>query len=280
MESLVFFGKGGIGQSTICANLSALYGIGGKRVLHVGCDPKHDSTMAIAPEGYVRTFMEKFAANEIDTPGGLTLKGRFGIDLVEAGGPEPGVGCAGRGISLMLETFKEHELIAKGGYDVALYDILGDVVCGGFATPLRAGFGKKVFIVVSEELMSLYAANNIAKAVLHYSPNGVVLGGLVANLRDSSVDRAPLERFAKLINTRILTYIPRDPAIREAEYKRKTVVEHAPKAPATKALAKLSALAYKLKAGKLPLPTPLDDRDFYELSFDQFKKVKVKETTP
>ncbi|MFH2204902.1 MAG: AAA family ATPase [Elusimicrobiota bacterium] len=275
MESLVFFGKGGIGKSTICANLSALYGLSGRKVLHVGCDPKHDSTLAIAARSteYVRTFMEKIAANESITDSGkLVLRGRFGIDLVEAGGPEPGVGCAGRGISLMLETFKETRLLENGGYDICVYDILGDVVCGGFATPLRAGFGKKVFIVCSEELMSIYAANNIAKAVRHYSPNGIRLAGLIANLRDAEVDRRPLERFAKLINTRILQYVPRDPAVREAEFKRETVVEHAPKAPVTRALARLATTALRLKHKALPLPTPLEDREFYALSYTQFKK--------
>jgi len=163
-------------------------------------------------------------------------------------------------------------LLETGGYDVSVYDILGDVVCGGFATPLRAGFGNKVFIVCSEELMSIYAANNIAKAVRHYSPNGIRLAGLIANLRDAEVDRRPLERFAKLINTKIIQYLPRDPAVREAEFKRQTVVEHAPKAAVTRALARLANTAMRIKHNKLPLPTPLEDRDFYALSYTQFKK--------
>jgi nitrogenase iron protein NifH len=249
MERLVFFGKGGIGKSTIASNLSALYGLAGKKVLHVGCDPKHDSSISLAPDGYVRTFMERLLQEGQPTErSALAMKGRFGVDLVEAGGPEPGVGCAGRGISLMLETFKEVRLLETSGYDVVVFDILGDVVCGGFATPLRAGFGEKVFIVVSEELMSLYAANNIAKAVRHYGPNGVALGGLVANLRDPKADRGTLERFAALINTKVLAYIPRDPAVREAEFRRKTVVEHAPRSKAVRALAALSAQVLKLKA--------------------------------
>lgn len=273
MERLVFFGKGGIGKSTIASNLSALYGLSGRKVLHVGCDPKHDSTLALADDGYVRTFMESFAAGEAGPDrGAAAIRGRFGIDLVEAGGPEPGVGCAGRGISLMLESFAESRLIERGGYEVVVYDILGDVVCGGFATPLRKGYGEKVFIVVSEELMSLYAANNIAKAVRHYGPNGVVLAGLVANLRDAKVDRAPLERFARLINTSVLAFLPRDPAVREAEYRRRTVVEHAPKSPMTKALARLAAAALRVAPRRVPPPTPLEDREFYELSFNEFKR--------
>jgi len=272
MESLVFFGKGGIGKSTIASNLSVLYALAGRKVLHVGCDPKHDSTLALAAGGSVRTFIERVVSE--GKPGGwrhLIVRGRFGIDLVEAGGPEPGVGCAGRGISLMLETFKETRLLEEGAYDIVSFDILGDVVCGGFATPLRQGFGRKVFIVVSEELMSLYAANNIAKAVRHYSPNGVVLGGLIANVRDPQADPAVLERFAGLIGTRVLATIPRDPAVRQAEYLRKPLVEHAPRAPATMALMALAVEALRIKPENLPLPTPLDDDEFYARSLRRFE---------
>ena len=277
MESLVFFGKGGIGKSTIASNLSALYGISGKKVLHVGCDPKHDSSVSLCPEGYVRTFMEQLL--EDGTPRlaegrPLTLRGRFGVDIVEAGGPEPGVGCAGRGISLMLETFQARKLLENGRYEVVVFDILGDVVCGGFATPIRRGFGKKVFIVVSEELMSLYAANNIAKAVRSYRDGGVVLAGLVANVRDPEADPRPIARFAARIGTKVVASIPRDPAVREAEYRRRSVVEHAPRSPAAKALVRLSALALRLDPRRIPVPSPLEDRVFYELSLHGFRHPK------
>jgi nitrogenase iron protein NifH len=226
--------------------------------------------MGLAPDGYVSTFVEQALREGRSGAGIRPVTGRFGVDLFEAGGPEPGVGCAGRGISLMLESFKESGLLEKGRYDVAVFDILGDVVCGGFATPLRQGFGQKVFIVVSEELMSLYAANNIAKAVRHYGPNGVVLGGLVANLRDPKADREPLERFAGRIRTSVLAYIPRDEAVRKAEFLRKTVVAHAPRARVTKALAALSKKILALDPAKLPKPEPLDDREFYRLSLGQW----------
>ena len=274
MESLVFFGKGGIGKSTVCANLSALFALSGRRVLHVGCDPKHDSTVAIAEHGtnYVKTFMEKVADNDtMAAPSDIALKGRFGIDIIEAGGPQAGVGCAGRGISLMLETFKETELLKDGNYDVAMYDILGDVVCGGFATPLRAGFGRKIFIVCSEELMSIYAANNIAKAVRHYSANGIRLGGIIANIRDPQADLGPLCRFAARINTQVLQFIPRDPAVREAEFERKTVVEYAPQSKATEALARLALKILALDPDERPMPDALDDEEFYAMSRCKFR---------
>ena len=200
----------------------------------------------------------------------MLLRARSGIDCIEAGGPEPGVGCAGRGIARMLEFFQETDLLAKNRYDTVLFDLLGDIVCGGFATPLRRGFGQKVFIVVSDELMSLYAANNIARAVVSCSRNGVVLGGLVANLKDASADEKLVARFARLLHTKVVGTLRRDPALRRAEFKRLTIVEYAPKSPTTATLKRLAQAILKLDPKKLPLPTPMDDRTFYDLSRRRF----------
>jgi nitrogenase iron protein NifH len=199
-------------------------------------------------------------------PADLIVKGRLGVDCVEAGGPEPGVGCAGRGISLMLEALQDLDLLKAGGYDARVFDVLGDVVCGGFAAPLRKGFAEKIVIVVSEELMALYAANNIAKSVKTYSSNGVYLAGLVANLKDDQdVDRERVERFAKILGTRILEFVPRDPAVREAEFARdRTVVERAPKSPFAKSIRSLAAKILAVKKADCPIPTPMDDRRFYD----------------
>ena len=272
MDKIVFFGKGGIGKSTIASNISAVLASRGRRVLHVGCDPKRDSTIALAIDGELRTFAERRgSAKSLPSKDEIMSRGKFGIDCIEAGGPEPGVGCAGYGISRMLEAFAQMRLMESGAYDVAVFDILGDVVCGGFAAPLREGFADKVFIVTSEELASLYAANNIARAVRNYAPNGVRLGGLIANLRDPDADRAALERFAGLIGTKILTFIPRDPAVREAEFARKTLLEHAPRAKITRQLQELSGAVLAAGGAKTALPTPLEDRVFAELSRTAFR---------
>lgn len=270
MESIVIFGKGGIGKSTIAANLSTVYALQGRRVLHVGCDPKHDSTLGLVEGGLIETFMEKYGRvfgirdNGQLRASDLLVKGRLGIDCVEAGGPEPGVGCAGRGISLMLEAFQDLELLKSGAYDVGIFDVLGDVVCGGFAAPLRKGFAEKIVIVVSEELMALYAANNIAKSVRTYASNGVYLAGLVANLKDGEAGRERIERFAGLLGTRILEYVPRDPAVREAEFARhKTVVERAPQSRFADSLRSLAAGILAVRKADCPVPTPMDDRRFY-----------------
>lgn len=272
VDKVAFFGKGGIGKSTIAANLSALAALDGLRVLHVGCDPKHDSTVALVERRDMVTFMDKlvtkFGSGQRAkwTVEDLISHGRLGVDCVEAGGPEPGVGCAGRGISLMLDTFAETKLLEEQDYDLVLYDVLGDVVCGGFAAPLRKGYAEKVVIVISEELMALYAANNIAKAVRTYASNGIFLAGLVANVRDSWSGPERLDQFAQALNTRILQVIPRDPVVREAEFAGQcTAVEHAPDAVFTQRMQGLQKELFRLGRDDCPAPTPLSDDDFYGL---------------
>jgi len=269
-DRIVILGKGGVGKSTIASNLSVEYARQGLKVLHIGCDPKHDSTLALVSDGPVPTFLEQYLAQRTGNaqpsgpPEPAVVRGRLGIDCVEAGGPEPGVGCAGRGIALMLEAFQASDLIRRRGYDVVLFDVLGDVVCGGFATPLRRGFGEKVLIVISEELMALYAANNVARAIQTYSANGVRLAGLVANLRDPDGDRARVEAFAKSLGTELIGVLPRDPAVRDAEYTGNvTAVEHAPDSPFAQAVVEFAAQLRNLDPATCPPPTPADDRSFF-----------------
>jgi nitrogenase iron protein NifH len=271
MERIVFFGKGGIGKSTTASNISATLAADGRRVLHVGCDPKHDSTVALLRGTMIEPIVDRVHSLAGLTAEGVVTRSHLGVDCVEAGGPEAGVGCGGRGISRMLEIFQSVDLLSPTRYDVCVYDVLGDVVCGGFASPLRKGIGEKVVIVASEEVMALYAANNIARAVVHYASNGVALAGIVVNLRDNQEDRSPIERFARLINTQVLGYIPRDPLIREAEYRRMTVAEYAPGAPITQTLRELGRRIVDLDARSLPLPTPLDEATFYALTQHRFE---------
>lgn len=270
MERIVFFGKGGIGKSTTASNISATLAADGRRVLHVGCDPKHDSTVALLRGTMIQPVVDRIQSLAGLTAESVVTRSHLGVDCVEAGGPEAGVGCGGRGISRMLEIFQSVNLLSPERYDVCVYDVLGDVVCGGFASPLRKGIGEKVVIVASEEVMALYAANNIARAVVHYASNGVSLAGLIVNLRDNHEDRGPVERFAKLINTKVLGYIPREPLVREAEYRRMTVAEYAPGAAITRTLRELGEQILALDARSLPLPTPLDEQTFYALTQHRF----------
>jgi nitrogenase iron protein NifH len=270
MERLVFFGKGGIGKSTTSTNVSATLAGMGRRVLHVGCDPKHDSTVALLDGRMIEAVVDKPINLDAVRPEDIVDRSRLGIDCVEAGGPSAGVGCGGRGISRMLEIFNAAKLLDSGRYDTCIFDILGDVVCGGFASPLKKDFGEKVVIVASEEVMALYAANNIAKAVVNYSSNGVVLAGIILNLRDNREDREPAYRFAKLLGTQIIGFVPRDPLIREAEYRRMTVVEHAPASSIAGVYREIADKIIAIDPKGLPLPTPLTDFQFYEYTRHKF----------
>lgn len=270
MQRIVFYGKGGIGKSTNSTNVSATMAAMGLRVLHVGCDPKHDSTVALMDGEMIPAVTDlEFHGDTIPAESVVT-RSRLGIDCVEAGGPHAGVGCAGRGVSRMLEIFGRSGLLEPGRYDVALFDVLGDVVCGGFAAPLRKEMGEKVVIVASEEVMALYAANNIAKAVVNYASNGIVLAGIVLNVRDMREDLEPARRFARLVNTRILGVIPRDPLVREAEYRKCTAVELFPDSEIAAAYRALTEKILAIEKSACPLPTPLSDEQFYAYTRRKF----------
>jgi len=262
---IAIYGKGGVGKSVVATGLSVVLAKRGRSVLHVGCDPKHDSAVRLLPKGTrLRTVMEVLG----DAPGGasqeqIVHQGRLGIHCCESGGPQPGVGCGGRGVARMLEYMDETGLLEPGRYDAVVFDVLGDVVCGGFAAPLRLGFADRVVIVTSEEPMALYAANNISRAVTTYHDNGVVLAGLVANLRGPDARQDKIREFAKRLSTRVLATIPRDPKILESERRRCTVVEHSPGAASSRAFGTLATAIEKLEKRRCVLPTPMEDEEFY-----------------
>ena len=265
-QRIAIYGKGGVGKSFIATSLSAHYARQGRSVLHVGCDPKADSAVRLLEgKGRVPTVLDALAKDpNLASAHAILHQGRHGIQCCESGGPEPGLGCGGRGVAKTLEFLDEMEVISGGGHDVVLFDVLGDVVCGGFAAPLRRGFAEKILIVISEEPMALFAANNISKAVNTYRRNGVFLGGFVANLKSPDADRDMLQRFAEALSSRVLAYIPRDPEVQRAERQRLTVMEAAAESPAAEALADLAARVETIEPDGLPRPTPLDDEAFFE----------------
>lgn len=266
-RKIAIYGKGGIGKSVVATALSVAFAKLGKKVLHIGCDPKSDSAVRLMEDGRRPRTVLDVLGDEL-SPGSadqVINRGRHDIDVCESGGPPAGLGCGGRGVARTLEFFDDVEVLSTGGYDLAVFDVLGDVVCGGFAAPLRKGFGDTVFIVCSEEPMAMYAANNIAQALLVYRRNGVVLGGIVANPKDASEkNREMLEDFAGRLSTRVVGWIPRDPAVLAAERRRSTVVEHDPEAPASVALFELARSALELDRESTPPPTPMEKDDFFD----------------
>lgn len=227
--NIAIYGKGGIGKSTVAANLSAALAEEGQRALQIGCDPKHDSTRLLLNGRVVTTVLDYMR----DVPpmeqrlDDLLHTGYGGVTCAEAGGPEPGVGCAGRGILSAFAVFDRLGLQTKD-YDVILYDVLGDVVCGGFAVPLRKGFADRVYVVTSEEFMAIYAANNILRGVRNFDGDAVRLAGLILNSRGRDEDPAPVHRFAQAVGLPIVCRIPRSDRFRRAEEQDQTVIQAFP----------------------------------------------------
>lgn len=266
MQKIAIYGKGGSGKSTISAALSVTYARAGLKVLHVGCDPKADSTFTITGGRRIRTLLDLLGEGHMrPSAEEFVVRGRFGIDCIEAGGPRPGAGCGGRGIARMFELLDEIGLLRERAYDVVLFDVLGDVVCGGFAAPLRLGFADRAFIVVSEEPLSIYAANNIAHAIDTYSANGVRLGGLILNVSDDLEAVAMVESFAAAIGSSVAGVIPRDKQIQLIERAHQTAAE-LPEDSATRVA--IERLASHVSASfeiEQSLPTPLSVEELFRL---------------
>jgi nitrogenase iron protein NifH len=260
MNKIAFIGKGGIGKTTIASNVSAALAITGRKVLHIGCDPKHDSTLALMGRT-IPTFAgsNRHVMNQ-DLERSIHRARLPSLECLEAGGPEPGIGCAGMGIGLMIEALTASAWLQKGRYDTVVFDILGDVVCGGFAAPLRRGFADYIALVVSEEALSLYSANNLLKMIRNCSGERSLRCGLVANLRDPASAGTVL-RFSRQAGIDILGIITAHPEVARAEKRRCTVMETAPNSAIAQAL---RSLAVKLAsaAPSSPMPTPMSEEEF------------------
>ncbi|WP_005036914.1 nitrogenase component 1 [Holophaga foetida] len=257
MKQIAIYGKGGIGKSTLSANLSAAMALQGAKVLQIGCDPKQDSTRLLLEGRRLPTVLDYLRHTG---PSGRRLedvveRGFADIDCVEAGGPEPGVGCAGRGI---LSAFQMLETLGlqERGYDITLYDVLGDVVCGGFAVPLREAYADLVYIVTSGEFMALYAANNILRGIRNFESGGYRVGGILLNRRGLPDETDRVNRFAEAVQVPLLLDLPRNDVFMEAERKGQTLAQAFRDHPIT---AQFGGLATAILQGGWSFPArPLD----------------------
>lgn len=231
MRQVAIYGKGGIGKSTTTQNTVAALAEAGNKVMVVGCDPKGDSTRLLLNGLTQKTVLDTLRDEGEDIIlEDILLPGFKMTQCVESGGPEPGVGCAGRGIITSINMLE-----SLGAYtdelDYVFYDVLGDVVCGGFAMPIREGKAKEIYIVASGELMALYAANNICKGIQKFAQNGEVrLGGIICNSRKVDNELDLLKAFAEELGSQLIHFVPRDNIVQRAEINRKTVIDYDPAA--------------------------------------------------
>ncbi|OPY59832.1 MAG: Nitrogenase iron protein 1 [Pelotomaculum sp. PtaU1.Bin065] len=263
-RQIAIYGKGGIGKSTITQNLTAALAGKGRIVMQIGCDPKADSTRMLIGGKRQQTVLDtlrQYGKVKLDD----VLKSGFGgIRCVESGGPEPGVGCAGRGIITAIDLLE-----SMGAYtadlDYIFYDVLGDVVCGGFAMPIREGKAREIYIVTSGEMMSMYAANNICIGIKKFAATGGArLGGIICNARRIKKEEELIKAFAEKLGSRMIEFIPWDSIVHQAEINKQTVVQYAPESSQAQ---KYASLADSIDENRdLVIPTPMELEELEDLA--------------
>jgi nitrogenase iron protein NifH len=272
MRQVAFYGKGGIGKSTTQQNTAAAMASMGTKLLVVGCDPKADSTRLLLGGQRQTTVLDKLREVKAeDVSLDMVMAPGYGkIRCVESGGPEPGVGCAGRGVITSIQTLEN--LGAYNGVDgehvdFVFYDVLGDVVCGGFAMPIREGYAEEIYIVASGEYMALYAANNISKGIKKFASRGYArLGGIICNSRMVENEKDLVEEFARRINTKMIHFVPRSKDVQRAEINKQTVVQYDAALPQAE---EYRQLAQKIRENdEFTVPTPITQDELEELMKD------------
>ena len=270
LRQIAFYGKGGIGKSTTSQNTLAALAELGQRILIVGCDPKADSTRLILNAKAQGTVLH--LAAEAGSVEDLELEdclrtGFSGIKCVESGGPEPGVGCAGRGVITAINFLEENG--AYEDIDYVTYDVLGDVVCGGFAMPIRENKAQEIYIVMSGEMMALYAANNISKGILKYANSGGVrLGGLICNQRNTDCELELAEALAERLGTKLIHFVPRANIVQHAELRRMTVIQYDPKSDQAEEYRTLARKIHENSGqGVIPTPITMDELESMLMEF-------------
>ncbi len=263
IKQIAIYGKGGIGKSTTTSNISAALAKAGYKVMQFGCDPKSDSTNTLRDGKYIPTVLDTLRENNTVKAHEVIHQGFGGVYCVEAGGPAPGVGCAGRGIITAVQLFKQQKIFEQLDLDIVIYDVLGDVVCGGFAVPIREGIAEHVFTVSSADFMAVYAANNLFKGIQKYSNSGgALLGGVIANSINAPYAKEIIDDFVKHTNTQVVEYVPRSVTVTQSELQGKTTIEAAPNSDQAKIYSRLAQRIAEHNESKVP--SPLDVKELRE----------------
>lgn len=259
LKQVAIYGKGGIGKSTITSNISAALATAGSRVMQVGCDPKSDSTNTLRGGRYIPTVLDTLREKTRVQADEVVFEGFAGVYCVEAGGPTPGVGCAGRGIITAVELLKQLNIYEELRLDVVIFDVLGDVVCGGFAMPIREGIAEQVLTVTSADFMAIYAANNLFKGIKKYSSTGgALLGGIIANSINAPYAQSIVDDFAEKTRTQVVQYVPRSLSVTQSELQGKTVIEALPESEQAAVYRELAQQIVELR--EPTVPAPLDEK--------------------
>ncbi len=276
-KQIAIYGKGGIGKSTTTSNISAALSVAGFRVMQIGCDPKSDSTVTLRGGEYIPTILDTLREKKNAKAEDLVFSGFNGVYCVEAGGPAPGVGCAGRGIITAVELLKQQKVFESLDLDFVIYDVLGDVVCGGFAVPIREGIAEHVFTVTSSDFMAIYAANNLFTGIKKYSDSGgALLGGVIANSVNAQYSRHIIDDFVSRTNTQVIEYVPRSITVTQSELQGKTTIEAFPDSEQAKIYKNLAASIAGHTESKVP--EPLDVHELRKWAAEWSDQILAMET--
>lgn len=272
MRQIALYGKGGIGKSTVASHLSYTFAARGMKVLQVGCSPKNDSTYLLLPD-FPPTILDvlrkndfqydDIEPNDIIAESPLDFPNSGKIYCAESGGPEPGVGCGGKGVVEAIETIIRLEIFKKLGIDVVIYDILGDVVCGGFSLPIRQGYAQETYVVTSGEFEALYQVTNVSKAIKRFEVRaGSKLGGLIVNIRRVKNEHEMVQDFARKLGTQIIGTIPYSQTIKECGGQGETVFRCAPDSPEAALYREIGQKVFENK--NMVIPNTIEFEELYD----------------